>query len=125
MQFVLRLLPKRCHEKSIPSLKRGISIIGSALDSTPPEAGLRKTLERQPLIDPNREERFWKDDSARGHMSHKNCNKTASKVFGSPVCGKVRPSGFNPRFAEALLRIPFLDCKDQWNMLIFYSFKKD
>jgi hypothetical protein len=55
----------------------GISIIGSALDSTPPQAGLRKTLERQPLIDPNREERLWKDDSARRYMTHKNFNKTA------------------------------------------------
>jgi len=63
-----------CQEKNRcefnPSLKRGISIIGSALDSTPPQAGLRKTLERQPLIDPNREERLWKDDSARWHMTH-------------------------------------------------------
>jgi hypothetical protein len=59
------------------SLNRGISIIGSALDSTPSQAGLRKTLERQPLIPPNREERLWKDDSAKGHMTHKNFNKTA------------------------------------------------
>jgi hypothetical protein len=63
--------------KVIPHRSVGISIIGSALDSTPPQAGLRKTLERQPLIDPNREERLWKDDSARRHMTHKNFNKTA------------------------------------------------
>ena len=77
-----------------------ISIIGSALDSTPPQAGLRKTLERQPLIDPNREERLWKDDSARRPMTHKISIKPLSKVFGSPVCGGVRPSGFGPRFSE-------------------------
>jgi hypothetical protein len=60
-----------------PSLKRGISIIGSALDSTAPQAGLRKTLERQPLIDPNREEELWEYDSARWRITHKNFNKTA------------------------------------------------
>jgi hypothetical protein len=54
-----------------------ISIIGSALDSTSPQAGLRKTLERQPLIDLNREERLWKDDSARRRITHKIFNKTA------------------------------------------------
>jgi hypothetical protein len=34
-------------------LSGGISDIGSTLDSTLPQAGLRKTLERQPPIDPN------------------------------------------------------------------------
>jgi len=29
--------------------------------------------------------------------------KPLSKVFGSPVCGEVRPSGFGTRFSEALL----------------------
>jgi hypothetical protein len=38
---------------------------------------VEKTLERQPLIDPNREERHWKDDSARRYITHKNFNKTA------------------------------------------------
>jgi hypothetical protein len=29
--------------------------------------------------------------------------KLLSKVFGSPACGEVRPSGFGPHFGETLL----------------------
>jgi len=51
--------------------------MGSAFDSTPPLAWLRKTLERHPLIAPNRKERLWEYDSAISRMIHKKINKTA------------------------------------------------
>jgi hypothetical protein len=81
--------------------------MGSPSDSTPPQAGLRKTLERQPLIDPNREESLWKNDSAMGALSIKIPIKPLSKVFGSHACGGVESSGFGPRLSEALPYFPY------------------
>ena len=101
----------------------GISLIGSALDSTPPQAGLRKILERQPLIDPNREERLWKDDSARRRMTHgalrakpvvpplkypptplgaKALGAQLPRLGGLSACGEIRRSnGFQPTAVKA------------------------
>jgi hypothetical protein len=57
--------------------KRGDSIIGTTLDSTPPQARLRKTLERQPLINANQEEKRWDDVSVIRTIPHKFINKAA------------------------------------------------